>query len=262
MAAYNKIDHCSLSNTADCISQHVHLEWNLDFTENVISGSARHSMKIITEGVVEVAFDCSALLVESVYINHQETSFEIGDAVPGLGSRLRVAIPEGFREEDTYFDVLVNYSTSKSASAIQWLDKGATKGGNHPYVFTQCQAIHARSLLPCQDTPGNKITYTANVTAPSWCIVLMSALFESSKDVVVNGEAMMVHAWRQPVPIPTYLVALAAGNLASIGELRRHTQHSTRIDTTCAQTLARACACGPSLRWCRLITLTLILTIT
>ena len=217
-AAYNKTDYCSLSNTDDTISQHVHLEWVLDFTENIISGSARHSMKIVTEGVTAVIFDCSALVVESVYINHQETTFEISGSVPGLGSKLIVSIPEGFREENTYFDVLVNYSTSKTASAIQWLDKEATKGGAYPYVFTQCQAIHARSLLPCQDTPGNKITYTANVTAPSWCIVLMSALFESTKDAVVNGEAMTVHSWRQPVPIPAYLIALAAGNLASIGE--------------------------------------------
>lgn len=157
-AAYNKTDYCSLSNTDDTISQHVHLEWVLDFTENIISGSARHSMKIVTEGVTAVIFDCSALVVESVYINHQETTFEISGSVPGLGSKLIVSIPEGFREENTYFDVLVNYSTSKTASAIQWLDKEATKGAliptssrsAKPYMLDRCfhAKIHRETRSP------------------------------------------------------------------------------------------------------------------
>ena len=29
----------------------------------------------------------------------------------------------------------------------------------YPYFFTQCQAIHARSLLPCQDTPCIIVIY-------------------------------------------------------------------------------------------------------
>lgn len=31
-------------------------------------------------------------------------------------------------------------------------------------LYSQCQAIHARSLVPCFDTPANKQTYDAKVT--------------------------------------------------------------------------------------------------
>lgn len=46
--------------------------------------------------------------------------------------------------------VVVLYHTSSRSSAVQWLMPSATAGKVHPYLFTQCQAIHARSLLPCQ----------------------------------------------------------------------------------------------------------------
>ena len=40
------------------------------------------------------------------------------------GSRLRISI---------------EYSTSKTASAVQWLKPEQTAGKKHPYMFTQCQ---------------------------------------------------------------------------------------------------------------------------
>jgi leukotriene-A4 hydrolase len=58
------------------------------------------------------------------------------------------------------------------------------------------------------DSPGVKTTYTATVTAPEWCTVLMSALSDNT-----GVEPKGVNKWRQPVPTSAYLIALAAGNL-------------------------------------------------
>jgi leukotriene-A4 hydrolase len=41
-------------------------------------------------------------------------------------------------------DIFIEYETSPNASALQWLDANATLGKRHPYLFSQCQAIHAR----------------------------------------------------------------------------------------------------------------------
>ena len=42
------------------------------------------------------------------------------------------------------------FKTSPEATALQWLDPSQTADKEQPYLFTQCQAIHARSLVPCQ----------------------------------------------------------------------------------------------------------------
>jgi len=105
---------------------------------------------------------------------------------------------------------------SPDAPAIQWLEPAATAGGQHPYVFTQSQAIHGRSLFPCQDSPGAKLTYSADVAAPKWCTVLMSALAQGTEAHSGGGGGdAVVHKWKQPVATSTYLVALAAGQLES-----------------------------------------------
>lgn len=58
------------------------------------------------------------------------------------------------------------FRTSPTASALQWLAPPQTAGGKEPYLFSQCQAIHARSVFPCQDSPECRITYTGTPVAP------------------------------------------------------------------------------------------------
>ena len=62
---------------------------------------------------------------------------------------------------------------------------------NHPYLFSQCQAIHARSLFPCQDSPGIKIKYTAKVQVISPLVALMSSNLQHDK--TVKGSVLIVH---------------------------------------------------------------------
>jgi len=93
------------------------------------------------------------------------------------------------------------------------LSPSQTKGGLHPYLYSQSQAIHARSLIPSQDTPSIKSTYTASVhsTLP----VLLSAIRISpslSAPIEAGGKSVE-YKYEQKVKIPSYLIALAAGNL-------------------------------------------------
>lgn len=133
-------------------------------------------------------------------------SHALHDADPILGSRLEVQVPAGARA------IRISYRTAPNASALQWLDPEQTLGKKQPYLFTQCQAIHARSVLPCQDTPSIRQTFTASIDVPSDLRAVMAAV--SVGDRAVDG-TRAVERFEMTQPIPPYLFAFAVGDLAS-----------------------------------------------
>ena len=146
--------------------------------------------------------------------------FTLGEADAALGALLTVRVPRGAR------GVGVRFETSAGCTAVQFLAPEQTAGGEHPYLFSQCQAIHARSLLPCQDAPSVKSTYAAVVLAPEPLTAVMSAVsVEEPRDYrvmvararqrVPSGADTRGFAFEQKVPIPSYLIAVAVGNLVA-----------------------------------------------
>ena len=77
-------------------------------------------------------------------------------------------------------------------------------------MFTQCEDINCRSVAPLQDTPANRITYSANVTVDTGFVVKMSANDTGSWDLP-DGKTMF--GFHNDIHIPSYLIAMAIGDL-------------------------------------------------
>ena len=150
--------------------------------------------------------DTRALVIDAVLdANGAPLAYTLHAADPILGSRLEIALPSGAES------VHIRYRTSPEASALQWLTPEQTLGKRHPYLFSQCQAIHARSVIPCQDTPSIRQTFTASLDVPSELRAVMAAAPRSRE---VHGERA-VERFEMPQAIPPYLFAFAVGDLAS-----------------------------------------------
>ncbi|XP_028167560.1 leukotriene A-4 hydrolase isoform X1 [Ostrinia furnacalis] len=206
MGALSPQDPSSFSRPELAIVRHVSLSLNVDFENKVLSGLASLKFDVL-EDSEEVILDVSNLSIESVELaDGTQLKYNLSDPIPNFGSKLTITLPKQAISGEK-LKISIKYKTSPTASALQWLDPNQTSGKKHPYLFSQCQPIHARSILPCQDTPAVKFTYDAEVTAPEEFTVLMSALRGDSR----GGKT----SFRQPVPIPSYLLAVAVGVLES-----------------------------------------------
>ena len=131
----------------------------------------------------------------------RDVPFALGPRDPIFGSPLAITLDRAYPE------VRIAYRTQPQASGLQWLAPAMTAGGQHPLLFTQSQAIHARSWVPLQDTPGVRFTYTARIRTPPELVALMSAANDPA--LAPTGDYRV----EMPEPIPSYLLALAVGDL-------------------------------------------------
>src|SRR5690606_16093517 len=131
----------------------------------------------------------------------QPLQFALDPADAALGSALTIQAPQQPAQ------VRVTYRTSPGASGLQWLTPEMTEGGQLPFMFSQSQQIHARSWVPLQDTPQVRYTYSARIATRPDVMVLMSA--DNDPEASRGGR----YTFDMPQPIPSYLMAIAAGDL-------------------------------------------------
>ncbi|CAG8703730.1 14652_t:CDS:2, partial [Cetraspora pellucida] len=203
-------DPNTLSNINEVKTTHLDLNFNVDFERKVLDSVVTLKLVTLVDNVEKVILDTSYLNIKSVSCSGVQLKYYLADRNEKFGSALHIQLDNKLLA-DTEFDLVINYNTLKQGTAVQWLEPIQTTGKNHPYLFTQCQAIHARSLLPCQDTPTFKFSYNASVEVPLLLRALMSAI-EVGQTVNVDTNTK-IYRFEQTVKIPSYLIALAVGNL-------------------------------------------------
>ncbi|MDQ3282665.1 MAG: M1 family metallopeptidase [Acidobacteriota bacterium] len=191
----------SFARPEEAVVRHLALDLDVDFDRRQLTGSATLTVET-QNGGRELVLDTNGLEIQRVTLDDgTEAMFTSGDPKPFLGRMLSIAI-----KPDTK-TVKIEYATSPDAAAVQWLSPEQTAGGKHPFLFTQSQAILARSWVPCQDTPGVRMTYDATIRVPKGLMAIMSA--ENATEPNADG----VYRFRMPQPIPSYLLALSVGDL-------------------------------------------------
>lgn len=214
--------------------RHIGLDWTVDFDQRQLAGSATLWIeradpeaplwldtrdlaidRVEVASVPELAADASAdaPMLAEVEATWSPARFGLAERDEILGQALSVELPP-----DATL-VRVHYTTVPGATGLQWLAPPQTAEGTDPFLYSQSQAIHARSWIPCQDSPGVRVTYDARVTVPQT---------EGADDRVALMSASAVEGWEgepgqfryaMPQAVPAYLIALAVGRLsfASLG---------------------------------------------
>jgi leukotriene-A4 hydrolase len=195
-------DEHSYSKPELAVVKHLDLDIKVDFDTQTISGKASWEIDNISKGN-EIIFDENTLNITKVTLGDEEkeTKFELGKDVEFHGKPLHVTI------EPTTTKVNIYYSTTKDAVALQWLTPEQTADKKKPFLFSQGESIWSRTWIPCQDSPGIRFTYNAKVTVPKDLLAVMSAVNPQKK----NDTG--VYTFKQDKAIPSYLMAIAVGDL-------------------------------------------------
>ncbi|KAF9921851.1 Leukotriene A-4 hydrolase [Linnemannia zychae] len=200
-------DPNSQSNLDEVKTSHIHLNLAVDFVTKTLSGSAELDIEAIADIVSKLILDTSYLAIKSVTLDGTPLKHTMADRDEKYGSALTIELGKTLNKGDKA-KIVIDYSTTDECTACQWLEPSQTVGKKHPYLFTQCQAIHCRSMVPCQDSPSIKLTYSANINAPLRAV--MSAV-PTGEEKQANGTT--TYKFQQKTRMPSYLIALAVGNL-------------------------------------------------
>jgi leukotriene-A4 hydrolase len=195
-------DPHSFARPDEAVVKHLDLDITVDFDKKIISGKATVDVEA-KDNVKEVVLDTGGLTVDKVTNEDGSAAqFNLGEEVKYLGRALTINCKPGRNK------LVIHYSTSPDAAALQWLNPSQTAGKKYPFLFTQSQAILARTWAPIQDSPGIRFTYSATVKVPKELLALMSA--ENPQTKSADG----VYHFNMPQPVPAYLLALAVGDLS------------------------------------------------
>ena len=199
-------DPHSYTDISQCRTTAVDLKLLVDFAARKLKGSVKLTFVEPVRGPVDL--DTRALTIGAVTdARDVAVPFSLGKSDPILGAKLRVDVKEPTAS------LTIRYETSPDASALQWLEPQHTAGGKHPYLFSQCQPHHARSLVPLQDSAVVRFKYRAEITVPKPLVAVMSAA-PGEKQAGPDAKSS-TYTFEMPQPIPSYLLALAVGNIAA-----------------------------------------------
>jgi aminopeptidase N len=194
-------DPHSFAHPDEVAVEHLKLDLTVDFSKKILTGRASLRLNNKT-GAGRLFLDTRGLDVRRVLLDGKTAApFTLHDPQPILGQALEIEITPKTQW------VSIDYSTRPDAAALQWLDPVQTASKAHPFLLSQSESILARTWVPCQDTPGVRMTYEANIRVPPDLLALMSATNPQKKNA--DGS----YHFEMPQRIPSYLLALAVGDM-------------------------------------------------
>ncbi|MFZ4621630.1 MAG: M1 family metallopeptidase [Bacteroidota bacterium] len=192
----------SFANSAEVVVSHIALDLSVNFDSKTLAGTAALTLEH-KKKTKQLILDTRELTISKVTLDGSETPavFTLGKEVNYLGRPLIITITPKTKV------VTIHYTTSPNAAALQWLEPSQTSGKERPFLFTQSEAILARTWVPCMDGPGVRISYSATIRTRPDLLAVMSAGNPTAR--TADG----VYKFEMKQRIPSYLLALAVGDL-------------------------------------------------
>ena len=184
-----------------------------DFEEKIVNGDLTYTFQAKKDGenIILDTYNLEIISIKEIKQENVETVIEgysFGDLDEKLGKQLIIPI---IYEKDAIVRIKINYNTTSKGSAALFLSKEQTIGKKHPYFFTISEMTYGRELLPSQDTPAVKFPFYLGIKVMNPLRGMISGLFVKKDNDTLDNTT--IYYYEQKIPVPNYLIALAAGNI-------------------------------------------------
>src|SRR5258708_29271232 len=211
------LDYHSYANVDQFRVTHLELDLRVDLEGKEISGVVSLELHRVDPRATQLVLDTKDLMINDV---RQKTTDVLGATAknqticvsrpfhlekpdPILGSALVIDLPPSKKGTES---IKIDYETLETSPALQWLTAKQTSR-HKPFLYTRSEPISARSWIPLQDTPQVRAPYKAKIHTDDGLRAVMSA--ENEPNAKRNGRYSFV----MPQAVPSYLIALAVGDL-------------------------------------------------
>ncbi|KAE9579593.1 Leukotriene A-4 hydrolase [Colletotrichum fructicola] len=207
------VDVNTNSNFKEVVTKHTEIDVTIDFERTVLVGSTIVTFESRLASLTEIILDTSYLIVKKATINGTRVSWDLKAPKDANGSPLRICLDRAY-ENGEAFKLAIDFETTTDTTGLQWFKASQTDDKKYPFMFSQGEPVHARSMFPCQDTPSIKTTF--DMTIRSILPVVASGTPENDPifPPIQEPLELKTYKFKQEIPISNYLFAVASGNLA------------------------------------------------
>ena len=205
LTAADAVDFATHARPLEARVTHLALDLSIDFDAKRIGGIATLDIDRRPDAK-EIVLDDAGLEIQGVRDDAgQPLAFKVGPADEHTGAPLSIGLKPDTKR------IAITYKSAPDAGALQWLTPEQTAGKKAPFLFSQGESIENRSWIPTQDSPGIRQSWEATIHVPAGTTVVMSAP-RIEQPITQGGET--VFNFKMPHPVASYMIAIAAGDLA------------------------------------------------
>src|SRR6267143_527011 len=190
--------------------QHSKIAMRFDLDQKKILGEVTHSLSILRDGTMKIAFDSVGLTIQSVTLNKAPVKFETS------ADKLIIPLPATAKLEDR-FDIAIRYE-GKPAKGIYFILPDKDYPDRPKQIWTQGESEDTRYYLPTYDYPNDRLTTETILTVPASWITVSNGKLISISDV---GKGLKTWYWKESVPSSTYLITVVAGEFDEVKDTWR-----------------------------------------
>ncbi|CAK62885.1 unnamed protein product (macronuclear) [Paramecium tetraurelia] len=214
-----EIDVNTFSNYLDVQNKHIHFELLSNMEKKQINATANYKFHVARSSINKICLDIKELNIYSIYMENGLLLRHIIDnpyADSDQGQRLNILLNREYRRGEIIM-LSIKYSIDSRSESVSFMNVSQTSTKSMPFLFTQCEDAYCRSLAPLQDTPAIKQTYSATIITR----IQKQQMFLQQFKIQNHPEIDPNFTWKykyflQKIPIPSYLIAIVAGNLQKV----------------------------------------------